>query len=102
MSVEMAYEILKESFFIDKENSSARALNYYFTAGAKLTSKKVLSKEELINLFYDVSDIIEYKEATLKQINFELTQKEVEDLSSKESKTLLIVYISIKTLIIIQ
>ena len=88
MSVEMAYEILKESFFIDKENSSARALNYYFTAGAKLTSKKVLSKEELINLFSDVSDIIEYKEATLKQINFELTQKEVEDLSSKESKIL--------------
>ena len=70
LSVEEAYTILKESFNIDQEKSSARALNYYFAAGAKLTSKKFLTKEELIDLFADVSNVIEYKEAQINQINF--------------------------------
>ena len=86
LSVQKAYEILKESFSIDQENSSARALNYYFAAGAKLTSTKNLTKEELINLFADVSNVIDYKEVQINQMNFDFSEKEV--LTSKESKKL--------------
>ena len=61
-SVQKSYEILKESFILDKAKTQARALNYYFQAGAKLTSNKLLSKEELIDLFSDLSTVIDYKE----------------------------------------
>ncbi|MBF25845.1 MAG: hypothetical protein CMP49_04945 [Flavobacteriales bacterium] len=83
-SLEQAYNILSESTSIDKEKSSARALNYYFVSAAKLTSKKILNKEDLIGLFSDVSTIIDYKEAEISQINFDLQQKE--SLNRKEEK----------------
>ena len=44
-SVQEAFETLKESFVIDSENSTARALNYYFASAAKLTSLKIMTKE---------------------------------------------------------
>ena len=86
ISLEKAYNILSESIFLDQEKSSARALNYYFVSAAKLTSKKVLNKEDLIGLFSEVSSIIDYKEAEMAQINFDLQQKE--SLSRKEEKTI--------------
>ena len=75
-SVEAAYNILENSFNIDKEKSSARALNYYFASGAKLTSKKILSKEQLIDLFSELSSVIEYKEAKISQENFNFNTQE--------------------------
>lgn len=86
LSVQEAYSILSKSLDLDKEKSTARALNYYFASGAKLTSKKMLTKEELIDLFSQVSDIIEYKEAQINQTNFDLNEKE--SLTSKEKKVL--------------
>ena len=85
-SVTKAYRILEESFNIDQQIASPTTLNYYFQAGAKLTQQKVLSKESLINLFSDVSSVIDYKEANINQIIFALSQKD--NLSSKESKRL--------------
>ena len=85
-SVQKAYEILKESFILDQAKTQARALNYYFQAGAKLTSNKLLSKEELIDLFSDLSTVIDYKEADINQKNFDLNSKE--NLTSKEERKL--------------
>mgnify|MGYP001206958952 CR=1 FL=1 len=84
--VKDAYNILKEGFDLDKEKTTPRALNYYFQAGAKLTSNNLLNKSELIDLFSDLSNIIDYKEAIINQLNFELNQKV--ELTSKEEKTL--------------
>ena len=81
-----AYNILRQSFEFDQENTQARALNYYFQAGARLTSNKVLTKENLINLFSDLSSIIDYKEAQMAQNNFDL--KEKLELTKKEKKIL--------------
>ncbi len=85
-SVEAAYNILANSFSIDKEKSSARALNYYFASGAKLTSKKIFSKEQLIDLFSELSSVIEYKEAKINQDNFNFNTQE--SLNSKDKKIL--------------
>jgi TolA-binding protein len=85
-SLQDSYDILTESFQIDKENAQARALNYYFQAGARLTSNKVLTKENLIELFSDLSSIIDYKEAQMTQNNFDL--KEKSELTKKEKKIL--------------
>ena len=87
-SVQEAYEILKTAFSIDKEKTQASTLNAYFQAGARLTSNKILTKENLIDLFSDVSSIIEYKEAQINQINFDLNNTE-KTLSKKEKKKLL-------------
>ncbi|MBJ05024.1 MAG: hypothetical protein CMP65_03890 [Flavobacteriales bacterium] len=83
-SVNEAYNILKESFSLDQEKSTARALNYYFQSAAKLTSNKLLSKEELIDLFSDVSNVIEYKEAEINQVIFDLSESD--QITSKISK----------------
>ena len=85
-SVQTAYSILENSFILDQEKSTARALNYYFASGAKLTSKKVLSKEVLIDLFSELSAVIDYKEAKINQENFNFNSQET--LSSKEKKKL--------------
>tara|TARA_B100000575_G_scaffold293371_1_gene304558 strand:+ start:1091 stop:2536 length:1446 start_codon:yes stop_codon:yes gene_type:complete len=83
-SVQEAFETLKESFVIDAENSTARALNYYFASAAKLTSLKIMTKEDLIDLFSEVSSVIDYKEADLKQQNFSLTDNRTP--TNKEKK----------------
>ena len=85
-SVQQAYEILKTAFSIDKEDTQASTLNAYFQAGARLTSNKILTKEDLISLFSDVSSIIDYKEAQINQVNFDL--KEKSDLTKKEKRLL--------------
>ena len=83
-SLQQAYNILRESFNIDQENTQARALNYYFLSAVKLYGKT--DKKKLIALFSDLSNIVEYKEAQINQSNFDLTEKK--ELTSKESKIL--------------
>ena len=85
-SVQSAYDILQTAFSIDKNKTQASTLNAYFQAGARLTSNKILTKEDLINLFSDVSSVIDYKEAQLNQINFDLNEKL--DLTKKEKRQL--------------
>ena len=43
-----------------------RSLNYYFASGL-INIKKMLSKEQLIDLFSELSSVIEYKEAMISQ-----------------------------------
>jgi len=86
MSVQHAHDILKTSFDLDKEETQASTLNAYFQAGARLTSKKKFTKENLIDLFSDVSSVIDYKEARINQLVFDLNQKS--DLNKKEKKIL--------------
>ena len=85
-SAQEAYEILKISFSMDKEKTQASTLNAYFQAVARLTSNKILTKEDLIDLFSDVSSVIEYKEAHINQMNFDLNNKE--NLNKKEKRRL--------------
>ncbi len=86
VSVQEAYDILQQAVSIDREDTQASTLNAYFQAGARLTSNKIFTKENLINLFSDVSSIIDYKEAQMNQINFDLKAKA--DLTKKEKRTL--------------
>ena len=83
-NVQQAYKILKESVDLDQIKTSARTLSYYFQAAQKLTVNKLLSNEELINLFTDLSSLVDYKEAEINQTIFILSQKD--NLTSKEIK----------------
>ena len=100
-SVQEAFENLKESFEIDAENSTARALNYYFASAAKLTSLKIMTKEEeLIDLFSEVSSVIDYKEADLKQQNFSLTDDRTP--TTKEKNRLKEIHLNSKLLVMLE
>ena len=83
-NLQEAYNILKESVDLDQMKSSARTLSYYFQAAKKLTVNKLLSNEELIELFTDLTSTVDYKEAEINQTIFILSQKET--LSSNEIK----------------
>ena len=96
-AVEEAYFMLKESFEIQEERSSASVINYYFNSSVKLYNKKIiLNNEQLIDLYSELSTVIDYKEAQLSQQIFDLNQKE--QLSTKEKKILKISKNDTKTL----
>ena len=81
-----AHETLKQAFSESGNESSGRLLNYYFLATTKLVQAKILSVEDLIALFSDLSGVISYKEAKLSQDIYKAEEKEA--LSSKEKKGL--------------
>ena len=85
--LQASYEVLRSSFEMAANASTASVLNYYFMATTKLVQAKVLKVEDLIALFSDLSSVISYKEAKLAQdiYNAELV---LEALSSKEQKLL--------------
>ena len=81
-----AYAVLEEAFNLGGNTSSPRVLNAYFIASTKLLNAKVLTIEDLLNLFSDLSSVISYKEAKLSQDIFNASEKEV--LTKKEAKQL--------------
>ena len=85
-AAKQSYELLKRSFKIEHEKSTARTLNYYFSSAAKCYQNGILTKEDLIDLFSEVSNVVDYKDAAINQVNFDLTQKI--QLNTKESKKL--------------
>ena len=85
-AAKQSYDLLKKSFNIENEKSTARALNYYFSSAAKCYQNGILTKEDLIDLFSEVSNVVDYKDAAINQVNFDLNQKS--QLTSKESKKL--------------
>ncbi len=94
--VQKAYLMLKESFEMQQETSSASLINYYFYSAGKLLGNNLLTKEELIDLFSDLSGVVDYKEAQFSQELFELSQKS--DLNTKEIKAKKIALKETKTL----
>ncbi len=80
--------VLQESFQIDGLNSTATTINYYFNASLKLFQKEQLNKQDLMTLFSDVSEVVDYREASISQEIFQLTSDTTKTLSSKEQKAL--------------
>ena len=80
--------VLKESFLIDGLNSTATTINYYFIVSLKLFQKKELNQQDLMTLFSDVSEVVDYREASISQDIFEVNSDSTKTLSSKEKKEL--------------
>ena len=76
--------VLEESFNLSGYESSSSVINYYFLATTKLVQAKVLSLEDLINLYSDLLRVISYRKAKLSSDLYEFGQKET--LTSKEKK----------------
>ena len=84
--LQASYEVLRSSFEMAANASTASVLNYYFLATTKLVQVKELKVEDLIALFSDLSGVISYKEAKLTQDIYNAQQSE--ELSAKEQKLL--------------
>tara|TARA_B110000977_G_C11030551_1_gene475056 strand:- start:71 stop:1474 length:1404 start_codon:yes stop_codon:yes gene_type:complete len=81
-----AYAVLGDAFKLGGNTTSPRVISTYFVASTKLLNAKVLSIEDLLNLFSDLSSVISYKEAQLAQDIFNANEKE--SLTKKEKKQL--------------
>lgn len=84
--LQASHEVLRNSFEMAGNESTASVLNYYFMATTKLVQAKVLKVEDLIALFSDLSGVISYKEAKLMQDIYNAEQST--ELSSKAQKLL--------------
>ena len=84
--IQEAYAVLGQAFTLGGNTTSPRVISTYFVASTKLLNAKVLTIEDLLNLFSDLSSVISYKEAKLSQDIF--TANEKESLSKKEQKQL--------------
>ena len=84
--LQASYEVLRNSFEMASNASTASVLNYYFMATTKLVQAKVLKVEDLIALFSDLSSVISYKEAKLSRDIYKAEQSE--ELSTKDQKQL--------------
>tara|TARA_B000000475_G_scaffold266796_1_gene256993 strand:- start:2488 stop:3888 length:1401 start_codon:yes stop_codon:yes gene_type:complete len=84
--LQASHQVLRGSFEMAGNASTASVLNYYFMATTKLVQAKVLKVEDLIALFSDLSGVISYKEAKLTQDIYNAEQNE--ELGSKEQKLL--------------
>ena len=84
--LQVSHQVLRGSFEMAGNASTASVLNYYFMATTKLVQAKVLKVEDLIALFSDLSGVISYKEAKLTQDIYNAEQNE--ELGSKEQKLL--------------
>ncbi len=84
--LQASHEVLRNSFEMAGNESTASVLNYYFMATTKLVQAKVLNVEDLIALFSDLSGVISYKEAKLTQDIYNAEQST--ELSSKAQKLL--------------
>lgn len=89
-NLEEANKVLAKSFEIDGNNSTASVINYYFITTTKLVNKDVYTREQLIDLFADLSGVIEYKQAQLGKDIYDAEAKAEagETLSKKEAKAL--------------
>lgn len=84
--LQASHEVLRNSFEMAGNESTASVLNYYFMATTKLVQAKVLNVADLIALFSDLSGVISYKEAKLTQDIYNAEQST--ELSSKAQKLL--------------
>ena len=84
--LQVSHQVLRGSFEMAGNASTASVLNYYFMATTKLVQAKVLKVEDLIALFSDLSGVISYKEAKLTQDIYNAEQNE--ELGPKEQKLL--------------
>ena len=84
--LQASHEVLRNSFEMAANASTASVLNYYFMATTKLVQAKVLKVEDLIALFSDLSSVISYKEAKLAQDIYNAEQSE--ELNTKQQKLL--------------
>ena len=84
--LQASHQVLRGSFEMAGNASTASVLNYYFMATTKLVQAKALKVEDLIALFSDLSGVISYKEAKLTQDIYNAEQNE--ELGSKDQKLL--------------
>ena len=80
--------VLSKSFEIDGLNSTATTINYYFNVSLKLFQKDELNKQELMTLFSDVSEVVDYRSVSISQEIFKFKSDSTKQLTSKETKQL--------------
>ena len=80
--------VLQESFQIDGLNSTSTTILYYFKATKKLFTEKIIGEQELMTLFSDVTEVVDYREASISQEIYQLNSDSTRELSSKEKKSL--------------
>ena len=80
--------VCQKSIQIDGLNSLSTAILYYFKATKKLFTEKVIDQQELMTLFSDVSEIADYRQASISQEIYQLSSDSTKELSSKEKKSL--------------
>ena len=78
--------VLQNSFEIDGLNSTATTINYFFNVSLKLFQQKEIDKQDLMTLFSDVSEVVEYREASISQEIFNLNSDSTKLLTAKEKK----------------
>ena len=69
-----AYQILKKSFEIEQSNSSAGAISSYFKSATIMEKNGKLNKEDLLELYATLSDVIDYNLANNPKKNKYYTQ----------------------------
>ena len=75
---------MSKSFEIDNLNSTATTINYYFNVSLKLFQKDELDKQELMTLFSDVSEVVDYRSVSISQEIFKFSSDSTRQLNSKE------------------
>ena len=80
--------VLQKSFQVDGLNSTATTITYYFNVSLNLYTKDVLKKQDLMALFSDVSEVVDYREVSISQDIYTFTADSTKILSSKEKKDL--------------
>ena len=76
--------VLSKSFEIDNLNSTATTINYYFNVSLKLFQKDELDKQELMTLFSDVSEVVDYRSVSISQEIFKFKSDSTRQLTSKK------------------
>ena len=77
-----AYQILKKSFEIQQSNSSAGAISSYFKSATMMEKNGELNKEDILELYATLSDIIDYNliNSPKKNKNYTIASLNVESL----------------------
>lgn len=88
LGLKQSHDVLKNSFELSQNKTSASVLNYYFLATTKLVQAKELKVQDLIALFSDLSGVISYKQAKLSEDIYNFENLEESELSLKDKKKL--------------
>lgn len=66
-SFELAYKYLKKSFDLRKNKTEAAVLVYYFNLSVKMMKKGKIQKEDVVNAYSNVSDVLEKQKQKEKE-----------------------------------
>jgi tetratricopeptide (TPR) repeat protein len=83
-------KLLKEAYDFSGNEISGAVINAYFITSAKLVIKELNTKDQLLEMYANLGNVIEYQKAKYNQVKFNLEEKKEQgtELSKKEAKSL--------------